>query len=344
MRQNLYNFTLQEITEIVQKIGAEKFRAKQIFDWLYKSKVKNIKEMKNLPLQLLEQLEAKYEIALPEIIKETESKLDGTTKYLLKLKDGAKIECVLLYDKERITLCASTQVGCGCGCAFCSTGSIGFKRNLEPCEITGQFILMQNITQNKITNIVLMGMGEPFLNWENVNKAIIIISDKNGLNFSQTRITVSTVGIIPVIKQIADSDLKINLAISLICVDDEKRTKLMPVNKKYPVNEIIKIAKYYNKKSGKEITFEYILFKDINDSIKDAEEIIKKLKGINFKINLIPYNNSLNKDFSKPEYEKILKFQKILIDGGIKTYIRKEKGSDIKAACGQLAAESGEEK
>ncbi len=340
--RNLYNFTLLELTELMKKIGAEKYRAKQVYDWLYKSKVSSFNEMKNLPVSIIEKLKEDFDISLPEIVKETKSKIDGTTKYLLKLKDASKIECVLIFDKERITLCASTQAGCACGCKFCSTATLGYTKNLETAEIIGQFLLMQKITDDKISNIVFMGMGEPLLNWENLHKTILIISDKNGLNFSQSRITVSTAGIATVIKKVADSDLKINLAISLITVDDDLRSRLMPVNKKYPLKEIIAASKYYNNKTGKEITFEYVLFKGINDDKKSAENIIDKLKSVKYKINLIPYNNSLNKDFSKPDEKKILEFQKILIIHGIKVFIRKEKGADIKAACGQLAAEKSE--
>jgi 23S rRNA (adenine2503-C2)-methyltransferase len=339
MKKNLYGYTLQELTELMQKMGVEKYRAKQIFDWLYKSRVYTLDKMKNMPKNIVEKIKSDYEIFLPESLKETESKIDGTKKYLLKLMDGAKIECVLIPDRDRITLCASTQVGCACGCKFCSTATLGFKRNLKTDEIIAQIMFALEKTDRKLTNIVFMGMGEPLLNWENLYKAIMIISDKNGLNFSQTRITISTVGIVPVIKQIAESDLKVSLAISLICINDEIRSEIIPFNKKYPLSEIIKAAEYYNKKTDKQITFEYVLFKNINDSENDARNLIEKLKSIDYKINLIPYNNSLNKKFEKPDEKKILYFQEFLKNYGKKVFIRKEKGSDIKAACGQLAAD-----
>ncbi|MCX7698145.1 MAG: 23S rRNA (adenine(2503)-C(2))-methyltransferase RlmN [Candidatus Goldbacteria bacterium] len=335
---NLYNYTLDELIDFMQQIKAERYRAKQIFGWLYDKGITSIDEMKNLPKDLIKKLKERFLISIPEVKKETKSKIDGTTKYLLRLKDDALIECVLLFDNERITLCVSTQVGCGCGCRFCSTALLGFKRNLETGEIISQVMLARKKTNNKLTNIVFMGMGEPLLNWKNLNKAILVISDKNGLNFSQTRMTISTIGIVPVIKQIADSDLKVNLAISLITVKDELRSELMPFNKKYSLKEIIKAAEYYNKKTKKQITFEYVLFKNINDNEQDAMDLIEKLKDVDYKINLIPYNSSLNTGFSKSENEKMLNFQKILISHGIKAFIRKEKGADIKAACGQLAA------
>ncbi|HPD19077.1 MAG TPA: 23S rRNA (adenine(2503)-C(2))-methyltransferase RlmN [Candidatus Goldiibacteriota bacterium] len=339
MMQNLYDFTLQELTEIMQKMGYEKYRAKQIFDWLYKSRINSMNEMKNIPEDIIEKLKTDYDIFLPEIIKETKSETDETKKYLLKLKDENRIECVLIYNGERITLCASTQAGCACGCRFCSTATLGFKRNLDTGEIVSQIMLAMKMTDNKLTNVVFMGMGEPLLNRDNLYKAILILSDKNGLNFSQTRITVSTAGIVPVIKEIAESGLKINLAISLITADDEMRSKLMPINLKYPLKEVIRAAEYYNKKTGECITFECVLFGGINDSEKDAINLVEKLRKVNYKINLIPYNDSLNKEFTKPDDDKVKKFQRILKDNGIKVFIRKEKGADIKAACGQLAAE-----
>lgn len=340
MLQNLYNFTLTELKELMQKMKMEEYRAKQVFDWLYKSKVCSLDDMKNLPKSIIEKLKLNYDIFLPDIAKKIKSKIDGTKKFLLKLKDSSKIECVLIFDKGRTTLCVSTQVGCPCGCRFCSTATIGFKRNLETGEIVSQIILAQKETNDKLTNIVFMGMGEPLLNWENLQKSILIISDKDGLNFSQTRITVSTVGIVPFIKKVADSGLKINLAVSLITVDDELRSRLMPINKKYPLKDIIKAVEYYNKKTGKQITFEYVLFKDLNDDKKSAENIVNRLKTVNYKINLIPYNNSLNKEFTKPSEIRVMNFQRIFLNHGIKAFIRKEKGVDIKAACGQLAADN----
>jgi 23S rRNA (adenine2503-C2)-methyltransferase len=320
-------------------MGFEKYRAKQIFDWLYKSRINSLNEMRNMPKNIVEKLKINYDVFLPEIIKETKSETDETKKCLLKLKDGNRIECVLIYSGERITLCASTQVGCACACRFCSTATLGFKRNLDAGEIVSQIMLAMKMTDNKLTNVVFMGMGEPLLNWNNLRKAILILSDKNGVNFSQTRITVSTAGIVPVIKEIAESGLKINLAISLITADDEIRSKLMPINLKYPLKEIISAAEYYNKKKDECITFEYVLFGGINDGEKDAINLAEKLRKVNYKVNLIPYNDSLNKEFIKPNESKVKNFQKILMDNGIKVFIRKEKGADIKAACGQLAAE-----
>ncbi len=332
--EDLKNFNLKELKNIIKELKFEEFRAKQIFDWIYKKKVLNINYMKNIPLKLKDELIKKYTLSSLNIIKIQKSK-DGTQKILFELLDKNKIESVLIPDNERITLCVSTQAGCGCNCSFCATGKLGFKRNLNAAEIIEEFIRASFI--KKIDNIVFMGMGEPLLNWQNVKKVIGILSDKDGLNFSQTRMTVSTVGIIPVIKEIAEENFKFYLAISLITANNDLRDRLVPFNKKYPLKEIINISKYYNKKTEKEITYEYILLKDINDSEHEAKDLAKKLKEIKCKINLIPYNESENSEFKKSDENKILKFQKILIDNGYKVFIRKEKGSDISAACGQLA-------
>lgn len=334
--QDLKNFNLQELEKIIEEEGFEKFRAKQIFDWIYKKRTLNIDDIKNIPENLKIELKQKYTLSSLIIIKIQKSK-DGTKKILFELSDKNKIESVIIPDGERRTLCVSSQAGCGCACVFCATGKLGFKRNLQVCEIIEEFLRAYNI--EKIDNIVFMGMGEPFLNWENVKKTIEILSDKNGLNFSQSRITVSTIGIVPVIKKIADENCKFYLAISLVAGNDILRNKLVPFNKKYTLKEIIEISKYYNKKTGKEITYEYVLLDGINDSENDAKDVANILKGVNCKINLIPYNGKKNSEFKRPAENKILQFQKVLMNSGYKTFIRKEKGSDISAACGQLAGE-----
>lgn len=333
---DLKNFNSDELKEIIKNFGFEQYRAKQVYEWIYRKGVMAIDEMKNLPENLRQKLKQNYTLSSLEIKYIQESK-DGTKKILFELKDGYKIESVLIPDDDRTTLCISSQAGCGCGCSFCATGKIGFKRNLKTAEIIEEFILAEKENKKKIDNIVFMGMGEPLLNWDNVKKAIMIISDKNGKNFSQTRITVSTIGIVPKIKEIAESDFKFYLAISLIAADDKLRSELVPFNEKYGLEEIIKISRYYNKKTEREITYEYVMLKDKNDSDEDAKKIIKILKGIKCKINLIPYNMNEKFEFKKPETDRVFKFQEILKEAGFKVFIRKEKGSDISAACGQLA-------
>jgi 23S rRNA (adenine2503-C2)-methyltransferase len=337
MKANLRDFNMNELTDIVEGIGFPKFRAKQVYDWLYKSRVDSINDMKNLPKDMKEKLDEGYSAELPSLKAEAKSEQDNTTKYLFEFPDGAAIESVLMYDDDRITLCASTQAGCACGCRFCATGALGFTRDLLTHEILGQFIAAERLSGAKITNVVFMGMGEPFLNWENLKKALSILSDNKGMNFSQTRVTVSTVGITPVIREIADAKYKFNLAISLITADDEKRSDLMPFNRKYTLKDIISAIKYYNKKTERKVTIEYILFDGINDSEEDAEKLLKALRGTEYMVNLIPYNSVSGREFSKPGRDKTIRFQTILIDAGKKAFIRREKGADIAAACGQLA-------
>ncbi len=346
MTKDLRDFTRDELKNIVKILEEQIFRADQIFDWLYCKEVSSIDEMKNLPQLFKEKLKKKYCLGAFKILDKQISKIDKTTKFLFGLEDGNKIESVIMYDKERTSLCISSQAGCGCGCVFCATGQIGFKRDLTCGEIISQFMIAKK-EAGKIDSIVFMGMGEPLLNWENVKKAILILSDKKGYNYSQTRITVSSTGIVPVIKEIADNDYKFGLAVSLITFDNELRSKLIPLNKKYPIVEIVKASKYYNEKTGEQITYEYVLFKGLNDSSHNAQELVKLLNGIDYKINLIPYNDagtfcgtSQLKKMEKPDKEKVFAFQKVLTTAGVKSFIRKEKGADILAACGQLAGKN----
>jgi 23S rRNA (adenine2503-C2)-methyltransferase len=342
MKPDLRDFTFEELAEQIKALGYPAFRAKQAYDWLYKSRVDSIEAMKNVPHEMKEALVAAYSVNLPVIKAEARSQVDDTVKYLFEFPDGARIESVLMFDRDRITLCASTQAGCACGCRFCATGALGFTRDLLPSEILGQFIAAEKASGAKITNMVIMGMGEPFLNWENLKKALSILSDGRGMNFSQTRITISTVGITPVIREIASGKYKFNLAISLVTADDEKRSGLMPYNKKYTIKDIISAVKYYNKETERDITIEYIMFEGINDSQDDAENLIAALRGIDYKVNIIPYNSidtpqGAQAGLKRPKKDTILAFQKTLMDAGKKAFIRREKGGDIAAACGQLA-------
>jgi 23S rRNA (adenine2503-C2)-methyltransferase len=341
MPKDLRDYTLQELTEEIKALGFPTFRAKQVYDWLFKSRVESADDMKNLPKELKEAITRGYTCALPALKTEAKSGIDNTAKYLFEFPDGAAIESVLMYDDDRVTLCASTQAGCACGCRFCATGALGFKRDLLTHEILGQFIAAEKLSGAKITNVVFMGMGEPFLNWENLKKALLILSDNKGMNFSQTRVTISTVGITPVIREIADGKYKFNLAISLISADDAKRSDLMPFNRKYTLKDIISAVKYYNKETEKEVTFEYILFEGINNSEEDAYQLLSALRGLKYMVNLIPYNIVSGKEFIKPIRDKTIRFQTILIEAGKRAFIRREKGADIAAACGQLAGGRG---
>ncbi|OGS08853.1 MAG: hypothetical protein A2270_00095 [Elusimicrobia bacterium RIFOXYA12_FULL_51_18] len=266
------------------------------------------------------------------------SKIDGTVKLLFKFHDGAPAECVVLFNKGRASACLSSQSGCACACRFCATGAMGFNRDLTSSEITAQFDACLSEAGGDLGNIVFMGMGEPFLNWEHVKNAILFLSDQKGPAFPQSKMTVSTIGIVPVINELADSGLKIKLAVSLVTADNHQRAGLTPMEKKYPLTEVLEAAGKYCGKSGKSVFFEYILFDGFNDTHRYAEKLLDLIKGINCKINLILYNRFPGRDFSRSRMERVKEFQKALMKAGIRTYLRREKGSDIGAACGQLAA------
>ncbi len=269
------------------------------------------------------------------------SGIDGTIKLLFKFHDGAPAESVVLFNKDRATACLSSQSGCPCACAFCATGALGFKRDLTPSEITAQFTACRLEAGGRLSSLVFMGMGEPFLNWENVKSAILTLTDQKGLAFPPGKITVSTIGIIPVIRELAGSGLKINLAVSLVTANERQRATLIPMDKKYPLPEVLAAAAQYCERSGKTVFFEYILFDGLNDSRRDAEKLRVLVQDIDCKINLIPYNKLPRKDSSPDGAERAKEFQKVLVGAGIRTHLRREKGSDIGAACGQLAAAKG---
>jgi 23S rRNA (adenine2503-C2)-methyltransferase len=330
-------FTRDEIKEIMVLMEQPKYRGDQVFEWLFKG-AESIDDMKTISKDLKDTLKKEgYYLSCLRTVKRIESAIDGTVKFLFELEDKERIESVVLPDKERTTLCISSQVGCACACAFCATGSIGFKRDLTTGEIVDQFIWAQKETGIKIDNVVFMGMGEPMLNWENVKKAIFILNDEKGFHFAQLRVTVSTIGILPAIKEMADKDYRFGLAVSIITANDEVRSKLIPMNKAYPLAEIVKMARYYTTKTERTIMFEYPIFAGINDSIKDADAFYKMMRGIDYKVNLIPYNSVVGREYTKPEIDKVKAFQKHLMEKGVKIFIRKEKGSDIAGACGQLA-------
>ncbi|MBN2753787.1 MAG: 23S rRNA (adenine(2503)-C(2))-methyltransferase RlmN [Candidatus Goldbacteria bacterium] len=338
MKNDIKAMTLQEIQEVITAAGFEKYRAQQIYEWIYKKKAQSTDDFKNIPAKVREYLEANYDFFLPEIIKQQESEIDGTKKLLLQLDEDTKIETVILNDEDRYTACISSQAGCGCGCAFCATATLGLKRDLTAGEIVGQFLRDEIEAAHLLDNVVFMGMGEPLLNTQNVFKAIKLLSDPKGRGFSQKRITVSTVGIIPGIEAMIEEGLKVNLAVSLITADTALRSKLVPMEKTYPIKDVIKTAKRYCAKSETRLTFEYVIMEGVNDSAQDAEMLVELIRGIDCRVNLIPYNKVSGKKYSSGQREKTISFQKILKGYRIKALIRKEKGADIDAACGQLAA------
>jgi len=341
MKQNIIGLTPENLDQFFLKIGEKKFRTKQVLDWIYKKNIFDFSQMSNLNKNLRQILDNNFLIELPEITDQKISAIDGTTKFLLKLKDNNTIETVLMNEKDRNTICISTQVGCPLACKFCLTGQIGFIRNLEVPEIISQILLTKQFIEdkNKRLNIVVMGMGEPLLNYDNLVKAIKFITLDWGIGLGKKRVTISTAGIADKIYKLADQNLGTKLAISLNSANNEKRDYLMPINKKFPLEILKKSLLYYQKKDNRNrITFEYILIKNINDSPEDAHQILNFVKGLKYKINLIPYNESDFLDFKSPNENDIQKFIKIILNGNGAVTVRRSKGSDILAACGQLKA------
>ncbi len=333
--KNIKNYSLEELKQELISLGEKPYRASQIWEWLYKEKVKNIDDMSNLSLDLREKLKQNYTMCNFNILKKQESS-DGTIKYLFDVLDGNAIETVLMEYYHGKTICVSSQIGCKMGCKFCASTGIAFVRNLSAGEIVEQILAVEQDIGQDISNIVFMGIGEPFDNYENVMKAIKILNDPKGLNIGARHISVSTSGIVPKIYDFANEPFQCTLSISLHATNNEKRSKMMPVNDAYPIEELLKACKYYIQKTNKRISFEYALAKDNNDNMQDAKELVKLLKGMLCHVNLIPINKIQNGSFVKSSNENIIKFRDYLNDNGIVATIRRELGSDIDAACGQL--------
>lgn len=322
------------IVWLKENLEQPKFRAAQITQWLWQKRVYDAEEMTNLSKELRDALKDKVDFALPELLADQRSQ-DGTRKFLWRFSDGQTVESVLLKQGDRLTACISTQVGCPLQCVFCATGLSGYERNLSAGEIAAQFLAMEKIVGRDIANVVYMGMGEPFLNTDNVLKSVWLLNDSNLRNLGIRHITISTSGVIPGIMRLANSGLGVRLAISLHAVEDELRSELMPINERYPLAELRKAMEEYQKITGDRITIEYALFGGVNDSVEDARELVRYLRGIHVFVNLIPFN-AVEGRFEKPSPESVLKFRKILDTAGFETFIREEQGADIDAACGQL--------
>ena len=333
--KNIKDFNLDELQEELVSIGEKKYRAEQIFKWIYVEKVKEFDEMTNLSLELREKLKANYTMCNYKILRKQESS-DGTKKYLFDVLDSNAIETVLMQYHHGKTICVSSQIGCKMGCKFCASTGVQFVRSLTAGEIVEQILAVEQDTKDKISNVVFMGIGEPFDNYDNVMKAIKIINNQKGLNIGARHISVSTSGLVPKIYDFANEDLQCTLSISLHATNDEKRSSMMPVNKKYSIEELMKACRYYIDKTNKRISFEYALAKDNNDNLDDAKELVKLLKGMLCHVNLIPINKIENGSYIKSTNENIIKFRDYLNDNGIVATIRRELGSDIDAACGQL--------
>ena len=332
----LLDFTLEEFKKELEKISEPSYRAEQIFSWIYKKGAYDFSAMNNLPKSLKDKLSQYYYIGAIKPLKQLKS-ADRTEKFLFELADGNLIETVLICARQRKTLCVSTQAGCKFACSFCASGVNGFKRNLSVSEILSQILSVEYNPKRKITNFVFMGMGEPLDNYDNVSKAIKIMNSKKAMGIAARRITVSTSGIIPGIEKFKELGLQVNLSISLHAANNELRSRLMSVNKKYPLEELLKVCEGYIKNGGRMLTFEYILIKGINDSQTDIDELANTAKRLKAKINLISYSPVPGLDFQAPLERDVKIFEDKLLKRGVSVTVRDSKGKDIMAACGQLA-------
>lgn len=333
-KKDIRSLYLEEIEDNIVELGFSKFRSKQIYNWVSKG-VDDFELMSNLPKDLIKSLKENFILKNMSIEKVVKSK-DNTKKFLLRLKDDKFIESVLMKYKHGYSICISTQVGCKMGCEFCASTIGGKERDLLPGEILGQILTIQSYINERIGNVVLMGSGEPLDNYDNVIKFLKLVNDDNGLNISHRSITVSTVGIVPRIYDLAKEKLQITLAISLHEVNNDKRSALIPVNRKYSIEEIIESCRFYIKNTKRRITFEYSLINGVNDNMQTATALGKLLKGMLCHVNLIPINAVVEKNYKPSKEKNIIKFKEILENMGIVTTIRREMGSDINAACGQL--------
>jgi len=338
-KTDIKELTREQLASWLEDRDIENYRSGQIFKWIYIRQADTFDIMTDIGKDIRKLLSLNFTINRLDRI-HIERSRDGSGKYLFRLEDGNHIESVLIPEKDHYTLCISSQVGCAQGCRFCLTAKGGFVRNLSKSEILSQVrdILKNQITSKRITNIVFMGMGEPLANFQNVVKSIDTITDADlGLGFSSRRVTVSTAGLVSKLLSLGN-ETKINLAVSLNATNNKTRDFLMPVNKKYPIEELLDVCRRYNLRPGSKITFEYILIKEINDSAENASRLAELLKGMRSKINLIPFNEHEGSDFRRPKESVITNFRKILIKKGYTTMVRRSKGEDISAACGQLSA------
>ena len=337
MKKNIKNYDLDILKEELKSIGEKPFRAEQIFKWIYQDKVTTFDEMTNLSLDLRKKLEENYTLGNFKIIKKLES-VDGTKKYLFDVQDGQGnlIESVLMQYHHGYTICVSSQIGCKMGCKFCASTGIPFSRDLEAGEIVEQLLAIERDLGIRISNIVFMGIGEPLDNYDNVMESIKILNNPKGLGIGARHISISTSGLVPKIYEMADRQMQCTLSVSLHSSNNETRSEMMPINNAYPIEELMKACKYYIEKTNKRISFEYALAKDNNDNLDDAKKLVQLLKGMLAHVNLIPINKIEDGKYTKSTNENIIRFRDYLNDHGIVATIRRELGSDISAACGQL--------
>ena len=341
--KNLYGYKLEDLEELMISLGQKKYRATQIFKWIYERGVSNFDEMSDISLSFREVLKNEFTLSIPTIYKKQVSS-DGTIKLLLSLGDDSKIETVLMRYNYGIVACVTSQVGCNMGCAFCASGLFKKQRNLEVHELVGQILVLNNLLKEenkKITHVVVMGTGEPFDNYDNVMKFIRILNNPHGFAIGARHLTVSTCGLVEKIREYANEGIQINLAISLHAPSDKIRNKIMPISLKYPLDQLMDAVKYYEATAKRRVTFEYILLEDINDSIENAKELAKLIKGTTSYVNLIPYNPVGELKYKRTSGNRVHRFMDTLIKEGVNVTVRKEFGTDIDAACGQLRAKNG---
>ena len=339
---NIYDYTLSELENLFVELGYKKFNASQVFDWIYKKRIKSFDSMTNVKKELIEYLKENFKLGKLEIV-ERQDDVD-VSKFLFNLSDNQKIEAVYMKHDYGNSLCISTQVGCNMGCAFCESGRLKKRRNLEVSEMVEQILIIEDSLDLRITHVVLMGIGEPFDNYDNVMKFINIINSGKGIELGARHITVSTSGIVPKIREFAKSNTQVNLAISLHAPTNELRNKIMPINRAYPLSMLMDSINEYIKLTNRRVTFEYILLDHVNDSKENARELANLLRGLNCYVNLIPYNETSHIDFKKSDQTRIMDFYDTLKKNNISVTIRREFGSKVSAACGQLRANHEEVK
>ena len=340
-RTDLAEIELQEIEQALASLGQPRFHARQIFQWIYKRGQVDFAEMSDLPRDLRVQLADEFRITTP-VVERMERSIDGTTKFLLRLSDNKFIESVFIPDTPAQTFCISTQVGCAMRCAFCLTGKMGIDRSLTAGEIAGQVRVLASALGmlDRRFNIVLMGMGEPLHNYEATIKALRILADEHGFAMSPRRMTLSTVGVLPALERLATEPLMPNLAISLHATTEEQRDLLVPINRKYGLQDLLDACRRFPVKRRERITFEYVMLRDVNDSPEDARRLVRLLHGIRGKVNLLPLNEAPGIPFDRPSDDRIDRFARMLSERGLTVSVRKSRGRDIRAACGQLITDS----
>ena len=335
MNKNLKSMTLPEIAAVLKELGQPAFRAKQLFSWLHKG-VRSFDEMTNLPQNLRQTLATEYPICPPEVVRKQESQKDGTIKYLWKLSDGNCVETVLMRYHYGNTVCISTEVGCRMGCAFCASTLGGLVRRLEPFEMVDQVLFTQVDSGLPISHIVLMGIGEPLDNFQNVLRFLELINHADGMNISMRHISLSTCGLVPKIRELAEKKLQLTLSVSLHAPTDEIRNTIMPVNKAYNTEQLLEACRDYYAQTGRRISFEYAMIDGVNDTPQHARTLLRRLKGLPAHMNLIPLNHVEESPLKPSSHKAVMEFQKILEDGGVPATVRRTLGGDIDASCGQL--------